>query len=42
MRVDVDTASADTEVPELDDALKDEDFFDVKPNGPRPRSRANP
>ena len=29
MRVDVDTASADTEVPELDDALKDEDFFDV-------------
>lgn len=30
MRVDVDTASADTEVPELDDALKDEDFFDVK------------
>ena len=30
MRVDVETASADTEVPELDDALKDEDFFDVK------------
>lgn len=30
LRVDVDTASADTEVPELDDALKDEDFFDVK------------
>lgn len=29
MRVDVDTASADTEVPELDDALKDSDFFDV-------------
>lgn len=29
MRVDVDTGSADTEVPELDDALKDEDFFDV-------------
>jgi polyisoprenoid-binding protein YceI len=29
LRVDVDTASADTEVPELDDALKDSDFFDV-------------
>ena len=29
MRVDVATGSADTEVPELDDALKDEDFFDV-------------
>ena len=29
MQVDVDTASADTEVPELDDALKDSDFFDV-------------
>lgn len=29
MRVDVDTGSADTEVPELDDALKDSDFFDV-------------
>ena len=29
MQVDVDTASADTQVPELDDALKDSDFFDV-------------
>lgn len=29
IRVDVQTASADTEVPELDDALKDSDFFDV-------------
>ena len=29
IRVDVETASADTEVPELDEALKDPDFFDV-------------
>lgn len=29
VQVDVQTASADTEVPELDDALKDSDFFDV-------------
>src|SRR5579859_3878628 len=29
VRVDVETASANTEVPELDDALKDSDFFDV-------------
>jgi len=29
IRVDVQTASADTEVPELDEALKDSDFFDV-------------
>ncbi len=29
MQVDVQTASANTQVPELDDALKDSDFFDV-------------
>ena len=29
VHVEVQTASADTEVPELDDALKDSDFFDV-------------
>jgi polyisoprenoid-binding protein YceI len=29
VQVDVQTASANTEVPELDDALKDSDFFDV-------------
>ena len=29
VQVDVQTASADTQVPELDDALKDSDFFDV-------------
>lgn len=29
MQVDVQTASANTQLPELDDALKDADFFDV-------------
>ena len=29
MQVDVQTASANTQLPELDDALKDSDFFDV-------------
>ena len=29
VQVDVETASANTEVPELDDALKDSEFFDV-------------
>lgn len=34
VQVDVQTASANTEVPELDDALKDSDFFDV-PHWPK-------